>query len=316
MVRLTHPHLLAAARWARWAVGLLLVAVVLGHFDLGAVAAAIGHADAPLAIAAIAALVAMQVVGAAAWHALSRRLGGALSWAAALRAYYIAQAIGNLTPANIGGDAYRIHATRENGWARSLTPILVQRVTSVTALGVLALVGLAALPPWPAQTLVVGAVIVASVGASGAALLIARRTARVVGGDRGGQATPSRLIAAWGVGTGFGLCLHAGSIACMFAIAVAVDPSSLQPGALASLAVARLAILVPLSPAGLGIGEGALSLLFPRIGLPAEVALATALLGRVALVATSLIGAVLWGRTHSGTPAREQEPEPGERSVA
>jgi uncharacterized protein (TIRG00374 family) len=55
--------------------------------------------------------------------------------------------------------------------------------------------------------------------------------------------------------------------------------------------VARLALTVPISPSGLGFQEGALSVLFVGLGLPAETALAALLLSRVSLLATTVIGA-------------------------
>ncbi|HLA65369.1 MAG TPA: lysylphosphatidylglycerol synthase domain-containing protein, partial [Candidatus Saccharimonadales bacterium] len=71
------------------------------------------------------------------------------------------------------------------------------------------------------------------------------------------------------------------------------------------LAVARLSILIPFSPSGLGFQEGALAMLFVGIGLPADVALAAALLNRIALVMTTLLGfGLLVSRTDAAVPTR------------
>ena len=63
----------------------------------------------------------------------------------------------------------------------------------------------------------------------------------------------------------------------------------------AALAVARLAIAIPLSPSGLGFQEGALSALFVGIGLSPATALAALLLARVSLLTTAIAGAVAFG---------------------
>ena len=68
---------------------------------------------------------------------------------------------------------------------------------------------------------------------------------------------------------------------------------------IASIAVARLTILIPLSPSGLGFQEAALSVLFLQIGLSPEMALATALLNRLALVVA--LGTALMVGRRSGT---------------
>ena len=70
---------------------------------------------------------------------------------------------------------------------------------------------------------------------------------------------------------------------------------------IASIAVARLTILIPLSPSGLGFQEAALSVLFLQIGLSPEMALATALLNRLALVLTVALGTALIVGRRSGT---------------
>ncbi len=58
-----------------------------------------------------------------------------------------------------------------------------------------------------------------------------------------------------------------------------------------------MATTVPISPNGIGIQEGALAILFVQLRLPPDVALAAALLNRLALLLTAGMGAtaLAWG---------------------
>jgi uncharacterized protein (TIRG00374 family) len=105
--------------------------------------------------------------------------------------------------------------------------------------------------------------------------------------ERGG---PHASVAAVAAGLVLGVAFHAAAIACTFILVLSVQPSAPVLPVLAALAVARLALSVPISPSGLGIQEAALIVLFAGIGLEAEVALAAMLLGRVALLATTALG--------------------------
>lgn len=85
---------------------------------------------------------------------------------------------------------------------------------------------------------------------------------------------------------------------------------------LACIAVPRLTILLPLSPSGLGFQEAALSVLFLQIGLTAEMALATALLNRLALVGTMALGAALIVSGRTGTRGSNEGTQQGFRASA
>jgi uncharacterized membrane protein YbhN (UPF0104 family) len=78
----------------------------------------------------------------------------------------------------------------------------------------------------------------------------------------------------------------------------AVDPAAVGVPVVAAIIVARLSLAVPILPSGLGANEAILVLLFSGLGLAPQTALAGLLLGRVALVLTTLVGAslLLFGR--------------------
>jgi uncharacterized membrane protein YbhN (UPF0104 family) len=300
--------------------GCAIVGFLLLRFDFGAVTGALQHVDLRIAVPAISGLVVVHLLGAAAWHDLSIRLADVrLPWWPTITHYYAAQAVGSMTPANLGADAYRLAAVRKpsGGWAILLLPILVQRVTSYVALSLVALAGLFLLPSSFSTRLIVlsglGLTLVSSV-----VLLFVRRPRLFAGPlrllpqrmrpDLHGATLPARAwTAALTSGLSLALAFHIGSIAMVYALVVALGGSGNAGPVLAAIAVARLSILIPLSPSGLGFQEAALSVLFLQIGLTAEMALATALLNRLALLGTMGLGAALIVSGQTGTFSRRCE---------
>lgn len=270
---------------ARWGAAAIVLAVVLSRLDLAGVIELATRANLVLVALAIAGLVAIHVVAVAGWRRLLRSLAGAeLRWRPGLRLYYAGQAIGSLTPGNVGSDVYRTVALDVAAGRRALAGvILVQRLAGTIALGFLA-----ALAAWLLRQELLPAVAVgdqamsalasvAAVAAVGIGLLLARsRRWRSVVID----------------GFGLGVVFHGGSIALGALMVVAVDPTSTErlPGILAAVAIARLSLVLPLTPSGLGVQEGVLGVLFVQLGLPAEVAVAAMLLNRLAMLATVLLG--------------------------
>jgi uncharacterized membrane protein YbhN (UPF0104 family) len=239
----------------------------------------------------------------------------------ALRVYYPAQALGGVTPANIGGDAYRVVAVRDAsaGWGPAVAPVLVQRATSYLALALLAM---------PAIGLLLfgrhvsGAVLPAAVGLSALAgavgvvmLLAPARLARLWTRLPWMAATANPEVGSWQrppirsvvTGTGLGLAFHGVSVLLTALLIAAVDPSAVGMPVVAAIVVARLSLAIPILPSGLGANEAILALLFTGLGLSPQAAIAGLLLGRVALLLTTLVGAslLLFGRPQiSGTPER------------
>ena len=101
-----------------------------------------------LLLVGVTGLTAVHLVPATAWWAMLPMLAGIrVPWSRAASTFYAAQAIGGVTPANIGGDVHRAVAVRGAGlsWATSVAPLIVQRATSYAALGLLSLLAVAVL---------------------------------------------------------------------------------------------------------------------------------------------------------------------------
>jgi uncharacterized membrane protein YbhN (UPF0104 family) len=314
-------------RLGRWGLGLAIVAVLAISLDPRALAERLAATDLRLAAIGVAGLTAVHLVPAETWRMLCRRLGGAsLAWRESVTAYYAAQALGGVTPANLGGDIYRVHALRSsgNGFEGAVAPVVVQRATSYLALS---LIGMAALAFLAAQSavgvlLVIPALAVAVLGAALAGLLLAgggpfeRLRGWAIGVLGGGTAATSsdtwrtRVRAGAGIGLGLGLVFHLVSVLFTLLLVAAVDPAAVTPASLAALAVARLSLAVPISPSGLGVQEGALSALFVGIGLSPEIALAALLLGRISLLSTTVVGAAALGLRGHRLPAARHSADP------
>lgn len=307
---LAHPRVW---RIGRWAAAIVVLAVLVIGLDSREILARIQGADGLSVVAGAIGLVAVHVLGGAAWRTLCRQLGGVrIPWPTTLRVYYAAQALGGITPANLGGDAYRVVAVRSAGlgWSAAVAPVLVQRATSYLALALLALPALgwlAITARLPIPILVAGLLLSGLAGGVALLLLAAparfaalrarlrwRRTPRTsqpAADPTAALRVPFRSVAG---AAGFGLGFHFLSVLLTGLLVAAVDPSATGISVLAAITVARLSLAVPILPSGIGANEAILSLLFAGLGMAPQTALAALLLTRVALVLTTLLGTGLF----------------------
>lgn len=298
----------------RWALGIGVVALIVVGLDAPATMARITAANGLLVVIGVLGLTAVHAIGASGWAILCRQLAGLhLGRLTALRLYYAAQALGGVTPGNLGGDAYRVVAMRNAGQrlGAAIAPVLVQRATSYLALALMALPAVAVLAfasHVSSAVLLAGLIVCGVAGGVAAALLVAPSKAWELwsrlpwvhaqgdaGADRGWTAVPARSVA---TGVAFGLAFHAASVLLTAVLVAAVDPSAVGPAVLAAIVLARLSLAIPILPSGLGANEAILAISFAGLGLAPQTALAGLLLGRLALLLTTMVGAsmLLLGR--------------------
>jgi uncharacterized membrane protein YbhN (UPF0104 family) len=223
-----------------------------------------------------------------------------------VRLFYAAQAIGGVTPGNVGGDVHRAIAlsVAGHGPRASVTPLLIQRATSYAALGLLGILALApvadradAAVPFVllgcgfAVAIVVALAVVVLPGRFAS---LRARVATYLGLPAGATISSpvGTLAGAAAIGLAFGLAFHASAVVWTWLLISAVDPSLSVLPAMAALAISRLSLAVPITPSGIGVQEGALALLFVQLGMSPETALAGMLLARLSLVITTAVGAV------------------------
>ncbi len=284
----------------RIGVGVFVLLIVLVSVDPAAVGSALANANATLVLVGVIGLTAVHLVPAAGWRAIHGRTSGQwLPWRRTIALFYAAQAIGGITPANLGGDFHRAAALRQSGqqWEAAVAPLLVQRATSYLALSAVAIAAsafLAVRAPMAAGMSLAGAAVAVLVAVA-AWLLVAAPGAfrglrdRLVGGS---SEAPRELGGGAAIGIATGLVFHAAAIGFTGLLVLAVDPTAPVMPVLAALAVARLTLAVPITPSGLGVQEGVLAVLFTALGIASGVALAGMLLARLALVLTTVIGVV------------------------
>jgi glycosyltransferase 2 family protein len=271
-----------------WLLGLVLLVVVLSVLDLRTTLANAATANVMFVVIAVVGLSSTHLVGAVAWREIARvLLGVRLPWKTAIGSYYVAQALGGLTPGNVGGDIYRVSIHRATGerWSSSALPVIVQRGTGLLATAVYGSIGLALLPATAtvgAPLLIGGAIFGVLLGVLVLILLLGRAN----------LATASWALLRWPfvIGLTAGLVFHALGIAFYYLLVIAVEPGAGSVPTVGAIAVARLTMAIPVSPAGLGLQEGALALLFLNLGLHPETAVAASLLGRLSLLSTTVVG--------------------------
>lgn len=293
----------------RLAVGIAVLTLVLSTVDVATLWRRGAAADLRLVVAALIGLVAVHAVAGLGWRSLVEATSGIrLGAVEALRLHYSGQAIGGMTPGNLGGDVYRAAALRSagHGWTGSVAPIIVQRATSYLALSALSLIALAALASTraAASLTVVGLAFAGAVAVAAWFLLAPPRRLLPVAGPvhrwLGGSAVVEKaavprpvLRSSAAMGFANGLLFHAISVLLLWGLVIGVDDSAASLTILAALTVARLSLAVPISPSGLGIQEGAATALVAALGGPVESVLAGILIARLALVATTVVGLAL-----------------------
>jgi uncharacterized membrane protein YbhN (UPF0104 family) len=301
-------------RWARvilllrWAFGLGVLAVVLATTDFAALSQSMRAVAWWPAGLAIAGLVLVHGLGAVAWRRLAEGLGGmTLGLGFAFRSYYAGQAVGSLTPGNVGSEAYRAAALRPtaHGWRQTLIPVAVQRLASTFAVGLLAAGGALWMPAAPVTRIVAVAAPFVMVVAVALVVSGAARTRWVSGIRAGLGEAPGRAIRDAVI---LSVLSHLCASGLAFVLIISTGERVPMGPAFASLAIARLATVLPLTPGGLGVQEAAFVLLLPDAGLSVEGAVTVSALNRLAFLVTVAVGLVCIVAGQGRPPEPEEVP--------
>ncbi len=291
-----------AERWIRalrLITAVVLIALILRYVDWPELINTMLRLRLPEAAAAVAAFAAVSLVEA-------QRLRQVLTprqipYAVALKIHVIGSAPANVTPAQIGGDAYRIF--RLGGGDFDLLTISA-RIALLRVLGVLLVVPVAAvaltasapllallrsgLSRWltaePAWWLLALLLAAATAGLWLSARL-ARRYAGLLSGI--GPTTVARLLLA----SLLMLALRSATIALLCR---SLGLGTSLTDALLVTCLAILATALPISIAGIGVREGAIVGLLTAIGAGYEESVGVALLSRLLMVALGLLGVGWW----------------------
>ncbi|MFN2431807.1 MAG: lysylphosphatidylglycerol synthase transmembrane domain-containing protein [Gemmatimonadota bacterium] len=262
----------------------------------------------PIAVwpAALGAYLALHLLGVAKWRRLVNSAGGGLSWAGAVRCYYLGLFGNVFLPSLVGGDVVRAGLALRLSPSRSgvLLGSLVDRMLDVVALAGLAAAG-ALLAPGTVdpKSRTIFRVLAAGAAVGGLALAAAamvirarwfsrRMRERLVHARRAVRALsrqPQDVLLAFGSGVllqGLQVVLNAWiGEACGLHLPAAVW--------LFAWPLAKLSALVPVTQGGIGVREAALAALLAPFGAPAVLAVAVGLAFEAVVITGGLISGVI-----------------------
>lgn len=296
---------------------ILLLALLFWLADIGAALRAVGEpALLPLLFAVILAPV-NQFISAYKWQFLLQAQKLTMRFGAAVRMYFIGSFAGLYLPTNIGGDALRLFLARGYGPIEIVAAtIATERVTGIAGLLLFAMVGLALGSPaffagtglawsWLGVVLLVPAVFLAIMRPVLLGdLLIFCRLHKL---GKAGAKTESKLlgmVAAMDRFRGTPWVLWQAMLWSIIFYGVLVTSQYCQllmVGAEVTIIhvlmvapLIPLISLVPISINGIGIAESAFVIGYVALGVPAEIALAAALVRRVFYSVAVLPGLAFW----------------------
>ncbi|KPQ01321.1 lysylphosphatidylglycerol synthase transmembrane domain-containing protein [Marinobacter sp. HL-58] len=302
-------------QWLRWLLTLVLLLATATFLDIPALWQELARFSLPMLLAAMVVSVVQVMVSAWRWRYTAAQLGVSLPFAVAVREYYLATFLNQVLPGGVLGDVNRAWRHGQDSGTRlgALHAVMIERLSGQLVMVTVALV----LGLW--LTLHQGRVagVVADLG--GGALLAVFAVVVALG-------LSFRL---WSRGRGYvyalrrdirksllswpafliQMCSSALVVAtylgvfALLALGAGYGPGPSEMFTLLALcSLLLLAMAVPVSVAGWGVREGAAALLWPMAGLPPEQGVALSVGYGLAVLVSSLPGAlfIIRGRAPAG----------------
>lgn len=291
--------------WLRWALTLLLLLVTAVFLDISAVWQELGRFSLPLLLLAMVVSVLQVLVSAWRWRYTAARLAVGLPFVVAVREYYLATFLNQVLPGGVLGDINRAwrHSLDSGARLAAVHAVMIERLS-----GQLVMVSVAlGLGVWLGLSQEMAAGAVADLGRTALAVVVVAIAAlgllgRLWIGGRGYvhalrrdihrallswpailvQVSSSTLVVATYLAVFALLALGAGYWQGLMEVLTLM--------ALCSLLL--LAMAIPVSVAGWGVREGVAALLWPLAGLPPEQGVALSVGYGLAVLISSLPGAV------------------------
>jgi glycosyltransferase 2 family protein len=333
------PSVPPALRWVpRIAIGAVVVVFLLARGSPSVVAHVISTARPGYLVAAMGAMLGVLVVSAFRWDVYLRTLGIALRRRDVVRLYFVGAFFNGFLPTGVGGDAYKVMRLRplQGSILAPTASVILDRMSGFVGLAVVCLIGSAARFAQGDDGVVVRVAaplgLAVLVGIAMCFVLGDRLTRRERSGRDGGIVGKVRTVvtavgaagrAPGGALTGLALGLASGALILVFHWLLAQALGLRVPlGALAAIGLlAVVATLAPMTINGVGFREAAYVWGLNAYSIAHDQALAFALLAFSGILATSLLGglvyAVAGGRveSHAGTasasPSAARTTSPG-----
>lgn len=284
-------------RWFKLAVSASCLVALLWWTDAGSVLTRLQSVDVVWVSLAVVALTLATLSMARRWQIVARAFDIKLSYAVALREYYLAQLVNAVVPGGVAGDVARTLRTRH---AADL-PRAAQSVMAERLLGQMAILGLmfvgfsvAILVPGGLDWAALGWIVLAALSGGCAATWGLSRGDTATGRFIRTTLTLLRRPEPLSHGVITTACLIFGFYACARATGTIIPAA----GWATLIPLVLCAMLIPLSIGGWGLREGAAAALFPIVGAPASAGVATGITyGLVMLIAVLPAGLLLLSRT-------------------
>lgn len=306
---------LAGSIWMRGAVTLVLLAYVARRIDWSTAADRLEHGSWGWFAASVGLLGGAIALGAVRWQVLLRGADIRVPNGLVARIYVVGTFASNFLPTTIGGDVARALCIARSGprLTRTVISILVDRAAGLVGLAAVAWLAYLAAQSLPSRIVgpliwvTAGCVVVGIVAAL--ALLGGRRLRFLVPARMTGLARDLRtVLAAYATNPGLvaatlvlSMALQALVVASTGCLARAVGVELSFTVAAATVLVAQVLTMLPISIAGFGIRESSFVALLGSAGISATDATLISVLTVVAVAVSSLPGAFVLVR--SGLPA-------------
>jgi uncharacterized membrane protein YbhN (UPF0104 family) len=308
-----------SSRWLRLCVGIGLLALVIHWVDFGESLTIAANARVELLALLLLVLVADRLIAAFRWYLLVHGKAAAVTFWGIVRLVFVSGFAGYFTPGSVGVEAVRVYGMSRttSNLAISVTSVLVERLFGLLALTLLVLVGLALRPPglppayerlaWLAlAVLIVGVCVLMSprlrrlsllVLAAGWLAPVRRGLQKIYAILDDYRRQPWLML--WSLGIAVVFQLNR----CLLSAVGAAALGSTLPFVyfVVIVPIVALVSLMPISVAALGVREVAYVYLFGLVGMPAETALALALLVRASGLLLLLPG--VWFYVRRGVSA-------------
>lgn len=287
-----------------------LMSVLISGIDLGAEKDRIISADIGLMLAAAFVLVFQMGIGGARWWAVMRAIEQPLPWLELTRLFWIGGFFSQALPSSVGGDPIRIYMAYKDGLplGKAINGVMLERVVTIVGLVVLvAAVQPAFLPKLDdqAQMLTLWSLFLLGVGTiAGIVVLmcldrlpealtrfrVVRGLHELAGDTRKLFLHPTHIF----ITLFFGVMTHINISLCVFLLAqgLAVDVTWLD--CIVLMPPVILVTTLPISIAGWGVREGAMTVAFGLVGVSQGGAVVLSLsMGLLAIIITLPAG-VVW----------------------
>ncbi|NQV98262.1 MAG: flippase-like domain-containing protein [Rhodospirillales bacterium] len=292
------------------AVSAALIWYLLKDIDAAAAQARLQDVNPLLLLLGVVVFYFQLLIGAFRWQAVNRAIGAALSFAQAVRIFFIGMFFNQALPGGTGGDAVRVYLAYKGGLELrcALNGVMLERVAAVVAL--ILLVDLAQpflqlrIDAKAANLALSSAVFLTFAAVGGIALIMsvdrffqAFQKYRIVRG-LSYLSTDTRAVflnlknafavVAWGVVGNVNISI------CVFILAQSLGLDISVVDCLMLVPPVLLIVAIPISVGGWGVRETAMVTAFGLVGVPGEGALVLSILVGLVGLAISLPGGLVW----------------------